>query len=283
MLQLREQMGFKVESSPTYRLPDVDGFTKYSEFGVTDANVSQCLWRLFGTSRLAEAKVSKVSKRNDFLIFIPENASTKFKSIINDFVELGLLQSRTKNVLSARNRSDYETVERDLEGKCSADTLNHTYKARATAGELDKPSAIDLHSFSTDTLESFDYLQDLPFSPTEKMKIYLLGTVVHEVMHRLEQASSVGSAIRAEITGGNYKQWRAKEKFSSQYVARHALDFGSSPETVLAEEVAELVRIFVTNPLWMLSHNEEGFRLVNKYFDFFIPGILQSIAADAEY
>lgn len=174
------------------------------------------------------------------------------------------------NLLIAENEEDYKKAEMYLEGIDNENDLKYLYKLRATAGSESGFARIDLHSFGVEKADDFDYLKDheLLTSEDQKKKAYILGTIGHEVAHKIEPRGKE-DVIKVKV----YEKIVEEEtdtdkKFVSDYVRRHKDLYGSNDHSLLREDFAEAVRIYLTNSDYLKAKYKQRYKFIKNNYPF---------------
>jgi hypothetical protein len=252
--------------------PETIGFNETGEYNLTDEKVEFFLRENFGLERLLFSRVGRIKKDNYYIVLVPSNASERIRSIIQEFSQRGLLNHSAGNMVIAESKEVYEELALLLEEKVSVDSLEHTYKIRASSGHPYGFSEIDLHSFGIEKPEDFDYLDDLPLSDEEKLRAYILGTVAHEVIHRWEAASGELLAQLHNEHSLIIAEESPENRFVSAYVKKHAKAYGTNDTVLQQEDLAESARIFLTNPHWLKMNHPQRYELIQKHLPFLQEG-----------
>ena len=256
--------------------PIIEGFSDSQDYDLNDETVRDFLQAAFGTKVLRDSKVGRIKKDDEYMLIIPSNASKRFNQLLDEMVSNGLIRrfGGVTNMVIATTKQTYEQVEMILEGQTDPTALEHTYKIRASAGQSMGFSEVVLHSFAAEKPDQFDYLESLPLSNVEKMRAYILGTIVHEVAHRWESAlGEAGKAMRDQVSEFISPK-EGKTAYVSGYVNIHAEVYGTNSFDLMIEDFAESVRIYATNPEWLQSHFPERFALVQHHLPFLKPGMI---------
>ena len=260
----------------------VEGFSESSEYDLSDEVVFSFLKTSFGIHQLRFSKVGRVNKDNKFLLIMPKNANDDLRQKIQSLIVQGILsQTDAADMLVASDENAYETAAMILEQKMQVSDLEHTYKIRAKSGNPFGFSEIDFHSFAVERPEQFDYLESLKLTDEEKMRVYILGTIAHEIAHRWLDAfiEKTGEQIVLDFYSLlDVESTDEKRNHISDYVVKHVKVYGSKEFDIFQEEFAESVRIYLTNPEWMTQNYNDRFELIKRYLPFLEPGMIISFA-----
>jgi len=161
--------------------PVVSGFEKSKDVRIPDSKVNEFLSRTFGAAGLRKAQLGRVEKDDNFIIFIAKDRFDEANELLQRKIVSG-----GGGVLIASNYDDYIKAEMFLEKVDNPAKVKHIYKVRATAGDSGGFSIIKMRNFATERPEDFDYLNDIDLDNDNKKRVYMLGTLAHEVAHRLE-------------------------------------------------------------------------------------------------
>ncbi len=246
--------------------PIVEGFESTSDVKIQDTKVKELLRRTFTPQGLRKAQLGRVEKDDTFLIFGNPNRIHD----TNELIQRKIVNGGLGGMVVAPDEDHYLQAEMFLEGVDDPSKLKHIYKIRATAGDYGGFSTIKLRSFAVEKPEDFDYLSQVELSDQDKKRAYMLGTLVHEVAHRLEDQSSAvfkeyGRIVNEEITS-------ARNRFVSDYVVKHRDFYGSGELLLVREDFAETVRIYTTNPDYLEKNYPRRFEFINKNFSFVKAG-----------
>lgn len=254
--------------------PEIRGFDESGEYGITNEIVQQFLLQAFGVDALRFARIGIVKKDDDYLILIPNNADDAFRDTVQSLVQSDVLaRTNGANMVVAADKDNYLKAARALEGKSDDQEPDNTYKVRATSGNPLGYSEIDFHTFSVEQPNDFDYLDDLDLDDEKKMLLYILGTIVHEVVHRWE--SHMKGALEAFRSGFSDARDEAGTVVTD-YVKKHRDDYGSHPGILNGEDIAEAVRLYVTNPKRLQEEFPKRYQLVKEFF----PMVPEGVALD---
>jgi hypothetical protein len=166
-----------------------------------------------------------------------------------------------------------------FEDGSSLTSLRHLYKVRADDGNPRGYALIRLRSFGVEKMEDFDYLSDLNLSEKDKMRAYILGTIAHKVAHRYEQQLSFQGLADVYLQIIDTEASEKRTRYVSDYVLRHEKVYNTNLFTILREDFAETVRIYVTNPNYLEKYYPQRFSFIQTHFPFIKPnGVIYLLA-----
>lgn len=251
--------------------PIIEGFDQDPVFHFSNEQVRSFLSETFGEELLFEGRVLRLQKVH----WSPVNCPNI--ELGNSFVPKGAKWQGGFLVLP--NRELYEEVEMKLEGLDSPDNLEHSFKLRAATDAAGGYSTIKFYEFVVEQPSHYDYLENLPISEEDKMKVFFLGIVAHEVVHTLKVYKIKPSAFQS------YQELAFEEhsptldhKYVSKYVQRHNDIYGSKPHEVANEDLAESVRIFLTNSQFLKTHFPRRYNFVKEEFPDLKENAIQNFA-----
>lgn len=245
--------------------PKIEGFEETQDVKISNKKVSEFLENAFGKDILRKCMIALIYKDDRFIIKCDNIEKTN--ELAKKF-NLNFLAGT--NLRVADNREDYIKAEMYLEGVDSENELKHLYKVRATAGFESEFAKIDLHSFGVEKSDDFDYLNEhkLLTSEDQKMKAYILGTIVHEVVHRMEQRGKEDMLKFKQYEKIVEKEACADKKFVSDYVRRHKDLYDSSEYQTVREDFAEAVRIYLTNADYLKAKYKQRYKFIKDNYPF---------------
>lgn len=246
--------------------PKVKGFEETQDVKIANKKISEFLENAFGKDILRKCMIALIDKDDRFIIKCDN--TEKSNELARKF-NLDFLKGTPLRV--ANSKEDYIKAEMYLEGVDSESELKHLYKWRATAGFESGFAKIDLHSFETEKSDDFDYLkeQELLTSEDQKMKAYILGTIGHEIAHRIEPSRSKEDAVKAgEYTKIVEEETKGDKKFVSEYARHHKDLYGSSEYQVVREDFAEAIRIYLTNSDYLKTNYKRRYKFIKDNYSF---------------
>lgn len=120
------------------------------------------------------------------------------------------------------------------------------------------PMPIAVYSFYSKNLEGHNYLNDVP--PEEKMKVYKIGTVFHEVAHSIydfaldEQGRKAWNALIK-------KRGEGLTEYSDKY---YQADQRSEMDKRFTEEFSEAIRLFATRNEYLKKISPEIYKFISQ-------------------
>lgn len=249
--------------------PIITGFEGTQDPSLSNKQVLDFLKAAFGETTLRKARLGRVTKDDLYMIY-RNTEKDEHVNQGNELLNRGLARWE-HGQLASETREAYMEAAKYLEGVDDIAKLRHLYKVRASAGFSGGYGTIDLHSFGIEQPQDFDYLANLPLSDEDKTRVYILGTLSHEVAHRYqkqlaEEALTQYGQIITEETDPS------RPKYVSDYVHRHQEVYGSSGDTLLGEDLAESVRIYTTNPDFLKEHYPRRFAFIEQNMTFVKAG-----------
>lgn len=254
--------------------PIIEGFSETKDVRISDEMVAKFLKDCFGLEVLRKAKITRVIKDDQYLI-----GGIDSMDEVNALAQTGFvprLKGVVKNFL-AKDRESYERAAMFLEKVDDPSKLQHTFQLCADAGKAGKYQAIRMWSFGVESSTDLDYLTDVPLeSEDDKMRAYILGTLAHEVGHRLEMYndaeiySSYSTIVEEERSS-------LRPQYVSVYVLQHKEVFKSPKDLIIQEDFSDTIFIYVTNPAYLQKHYPRRFAFIQEHF----PTIKQGSATDA--
>ncbi len=259
--------------------PIIEGFEDTKDPSISNQKVLQFLKDTFTLEALRKAKVGRIIKNDDYLIFTNESQHLEKR---NQLFRKGIIQPEDNRII-AKGKESYLQAEMLLEGIDDPTKLKHTYKVRADSGLNPRLRIIRLGSFGVESPDDFDYLADIELSSSEdKMRAFILGTIVHEVSHCYEAAQLDKS------TSDQYKRIIEEEsspqrpKYVSDYVVKHKEMYGSNEHKIFREDLAESIRIFTTNPEYLARNYPKRLDFIRANFPFIKEGsVISTLKANS--
>jgi hypothetical protein len=256
-------------------LLQVSGFASGNDPHIPNELVELFILESFGEKQLKSAQVAGAIKSDLFITYINLELARSLGDRLMEFFMAGRFYRRYDQLelIFTDRREDYEQLECLLEGVSDLADLQHLYKVRAFAGEYSVPKLIELGSFATEHMEAYDYLTDCGLSTSDDLRrMYILGTVAHEIAHRIyhhyqevlfEQYQKI---VVAESKGS------LRLRYVTDYVALHQRVYKTDPERLLGEDFVESVRLYITNPNYLLAKYPKRFYFFKYVLPFIRPG-----------
>jgi hypothetical protein len=258
---------------------------------LSDAFVQRKIIEAFTVESLWNARIGFIKKDPSYLLLSIGLPYVK----IEQAEEKGLMKRHLgSSFFLAANKEDYLQAAMILEEKESPDALTHRYKVRAL-NQSSKPfSAIELYSFGVEKTSNYDYLQSLPLSDEDRMRAYILGTIAHEIGHKILDkllgSSGVGasclwsdlsqvqqSALKSYMTIVEEERGEMREKYVSDYVLLHPKAHLSPPVLIAHEDGVESIRILLTNPQYLEQNYPRRFEYMRNAIPTLNPGVLSEV------
>ncbi len=191
------------------------------------------------------------------------------KSFPNGLLDKALISRISyfpETVSIVRNGNYYLPVEKYLQWKKEVEkygdnlSKNKVRAANISSGNkrgLFNSTPIEVYSFIDENLENFEYLNDLP--EEEKMHMYKLGTLSHEVGHNLYI-----NIFNKELK----KEWSSivNETGHLTHYSKKYANGTHGNELNKEEEFAEAVRIITINPDYLKQKFSKVYDFLNKAF-----------------
>lgn len=256
----------------------VEGFDQTRDFSLPNERIHEILIEIFGLRMYRNAKIARISKGDEYLLYRNANNETHILEG-NELIDRGLVKAK-QNFLVAPNKESYLEAEQFLEGVASVGELKHLYKLRADVSSFKGFNVIALKSFEIEQAADYDYLADLEgLSEEQKMRLYMLSTIVHEFAHVYELN------LLTEEKFDEYKriiqEERAselREKYVSAYVLRHDELYQSTEHGLAREDIAEAVRIYTVNPGYLESYFPRRAAFIATHLSFVVrDGLTQAL------
>lgn len=253
--------------------PLVRGFNETRDPKIPNEIVKEFLVETFGKNISQKFLLGLVSKDDKFLMY--RGSDSKKFALFGELGDKGLLKPVPGlfSVRYADTIEDYTKAALIMEGQTDPNKLQHIYKVRATAGSPKMMSKIQLRNFGIEKVSDYDYLNDLSLPDEDKMRAYILGTLAHEVAHRIEKTmepkllNDFQKIIEDEAhpTRGNYV---------SEYTKRHSEIYKSDLATITKEDFVESIRIYTTNPEFLKRNFPKRFNFILENLSFIKAGVV---------
>jgi hypothetical protein len=255
--------------------PIIEGFGTTKDPQMPDESVRQFLKDAFGLEALKKAKVARVTKDDQYMIFLGYNFQYGDKGA--ELVKQGVADwdgyDHTRLIL--KNKEDYLRAAMFLEEVDSPDRLEHAFKVRASSGDPGGFSIIRLRSFGVEKSSELDFLTNTTEFDNEddKIRALMLGVITHEVAHGYEKQEK-------EEISDEYKQIIKEEnnpqgtQYVSAYVLKHKEKYGSNEHAIFREDFADAVRIYVTNPEYLRGSYPRRFAFISQNLPFIKAGAI---------
>ncbi|MDP2671784.1 MAG: hypothetical protein Q8P13_05005 [bacterium] len=246
--------------------PKIEGFGTTEDPKIPNEKVLQFLQATFSPEGVRKAKIAKISKNDQYQIFIGEKDIQRG----NELHQRNIAHWEGV-VLIADDRDRYLQAAMFLEGVDDPSKVKNLYKVRATAGDHGGFHHIELRAFGVEKPGDYDYLADIDLeSDEDKMRAFILGTVSHEFAHRFgfqgdqEARTQYKNIVETEASS-------LRRKFVSDYALRHADIYGSGEDTIMSEDFAESVRIYTTNSRYLQENYPRRFAFIEDRLPFIKP------------
>lgn len=256
-----------------------------------DSFVQQKMIDAFSAATLWDAHIGYIKKSPEYLLLL---IGVRYETIEKAEKE-ELIRSRHGSLIFAAPDQDrYLRAAMMMEGVESPDALTHRYKVRALNRAASPFTAIELYSFGLEKTSDHDYLHTLPLSEEDQKRAYILGTVAHEIGHKILQKlfgpSSVG--LDGSLASLSDDQRRAltryccivdeersqvRRQYVSNYVLTHEQIHKSNAVLLAHEDCVEAIRIFLTNPQYLEQHYPRRFEYLQEYLPTLHPGAFSEI------
>jgi hypothetical protein len=245
--------------------PIVEGFEETQDPRIPNITVREFMKDTFTLKGLTKAKVARVNKDDEYM-FVDTNTNIDKMS---ELIKKGLLHwSDRGGHMIVNSKEEYLQAEMFLEEVDNPNELKHTFKLRAHAGD-----EIRLKSFGVEKSEDFDYLADIGLeSEEDRMRAYILGVIAHEVAHQYEHQleNNFFDEYREIMTEEVAPEKRSK--FVTDYVLKHSEVYNSGEQEIFQEDFAEAVRIYTTNPDYLIKNYPRRFAFIEQNFPFIKAG-----------
>lgn len=245
--------------------PKIKGFEETKDIKIPNKKISEFLENSFGKDVLRKSSIAFIDKDDKWLIKCDD--MDKANELVKKF-NIDLHDGT--NLLIAENEEDYKKAEMYLEGVENENDLKHLYKLRATAGSESGFAKIDLHSFGVEKSDDFDYLKEheLLTSEDQKKKAYILGTIGHEVAHKIEPRGKEDPIKFNEYKKITEEEQAGDKTFVSDYVRRHKDLYNSNEHSILREDFAEAVRVYLTNSDYLKTKYSQRYKFIKDNYSF---------------
>lgn len=245
--------------------PKVKGFEETCDEKIPNKKVSEFLEIAFGGDVLRKSMIAIIDKDDKWLIKCDD--IDKGNELIKKF---NLDRHEGSSLFVAENEEDYTEAEMYLEDVDKKDELKHLHKLRATAGSESGFAKIYLHSFGAEKSEDYDYLKEhkMLTSEDKKRQAYILGTIGHEVAHKIEPRGKEDIVKSEEYTKIVEEETDGNKKFVSDYARRHKDLYGTKEYQVIREDFAETVRIFLTNADYLKTKYKQRYKFIKENYPF---------------
>jgi len=258
----------------------ITGFNHGPDPAMPDHIVKQFLLDSFGKKALTTAKVWHIRKIPFFIIYIPPNLRPHIWKEVYDFLFGSTLRLYSRpnmpGLYFADCLEDYLGLAKYLEGVDDENKIRHLYKVRAFAGNTTNGQHIEIGNFQTEKPEDFDYLTDYPglFSYNDLTRAYILGTVAHEVAHRLRSALPKGWDDDYRIIVQEEINPTLRKKYVTDYVLLHEEVYKNETSEIENEDFVEAIRILLTNPEYLQEYYPKRYDFLRKKLPFLAPGTI---------
>lgn len=256
-----------------------------------DTFVQRKITDAFSTVTLWEARIGFIRKNPIYLLLLSGLPLAKIEQVEQSGLITRHLDS---NLFLAADKERYLQAAMFLEDRQSLDAVTHRYKVRALNQSSSPFSAIELYSFGVEKTSDYDYLQTLPLSDEDRMRVYILGTIAHEVGHKILRKhfgpSGVGTscdwsdlsrtqqeALTGYMTIVEEERSDVREKYVSEYALSHQKNHLSFPVLTAHEDGVESIRIFLTNPQYLQRYYPRRFAYLQNTVPTLNPGALSEV------
>ncbi|MFA6436954.1 MAG: hypothetical protein WC242_02450 [Candidatus Paceibacterota bacterium] len=255
--------------------PIIEGFEETKDHQMPDESVRQFLKDAFGLEALKKAKVARVTKDDQYMIFLGYNFQYGDKGA--KLVKQGIADwdgyDHTRLIL--KSKEDYLKAAMFLEETDNPDRLEHAFKVRASSGNPGGFSIIRLRSFGVEKSSELDFLTDTTEFDNEddRMRAFMLGVIAHEIAHGYEKQEKEGIFDEYKRIIEEENSY-IRSQYVSDYVLKHKERYGSDPQAIFREDFAEAVRIYITNPEYLQQNYPRRFAFINQKFPFIKAGAI---------
>lgn len=251
--------------------PRIEGFETSEDLLCPNEEIRVILKDLFGEQMYRRAKIVRISKDDRYLIHRTANDPVHIQEG-NELITRGLVV-HAGTFLAAKDRASYLEAECFLEGVTDPTKLRHIYKLRAQVSGAKDYNVIQLNSFGVEHSADYDYLAELEgMSETEKMRLYILSTIVHEFGHAFELQIDRAFFRDYQTIIAEERAPEVRERFVSDYVVRHAELYRSDEYLLAREDIAEAIRIYTVNPDYLERHFPRRHAFIQQHFTFIKRG-----------
>ncbi|MCL4352964.1 hypothetical protein M1615_00650 [Patescibacteria group bacterium] len=244
--------------------PKIIGFEKTDlfEFDFSNDELREMLKSSFGLDAIVKSRLMEVAKVGGFPV---QCRDVEFGN--QCVTELGARWEGGFLVLP--DRAAYEQAEMQLEDVTDPKDLEHSFKLRAATDSGSGFATVKVREFAVEQSSHFDYLQGLPLRDQCKMRAYFLGIIAHETVHAM-QAFGIDKEILDEYyaVAEEEKSETLDHQFVSEYVDRHYKIYKSNEHEALSEDLAEAVRIYLTNSNYLKQHFPQRYVFIKQRLSF---------------
>ena len=261
----------------------ITGFDCHDDPAIPNEIVKKFLISSFGEKALTMAKIWHIRKIPFIIIYTPTYLDKKTREDLNSFLFCTPLRiyARTNmpGMYFTDNLEDYLGLAKHLEGVDDINEIRHLYKVRAFAGNTAFTQQTEIGRFDTEQPENYDYLNNCGLSDQKDlMRAYILGTVAHEVAHRIRSTLSKGwdddyrLIVRREINPSQRK------KYVSDYVLLHQEVYNNDTKGIEEEDLVEAVRILLTNSQYLQKFFPQRYEFLIRTMPYITPnGVIKAI------
>jgi hypothetical protein len=250
-------------------IPKVEGFREDDEIGLSIKQVDRFLDNSFERKFLKSTGIIKIRKNSIYQIRIPENPAYYDREA--ELKKEGLIDKEYGHF--TRDRDSYLEVAKVLEGVKKEEDLDHRFKLKAYQDDnYTGLGLLYLNSFEFTDYREVDYLNMKRLDTDEKrMKAYALGVITHEISHAnegnlsKEQIQIYSRIIEEEKSG-------LRDRYVTDYVLKHERLFKSHGNIIRNEDLAETVRIYSTNPQYLMKNYPRRYRFIKENFKWIKEG-----------
>lgn len=252
--------------------PIITGFGETEDPCIPNSIVSEFLRDTFTLAGLRKARVGKITKTDEYFIFGTSNDESYVKRT-NTLTERGLVRRGYGGMLIAEDWESYIQAEMFLENTDDPKMVQHTFKLRAGTAYNSGFNRINLGVAVVESSKDFDYLTTIAVdSEEDKKRAYILGSIAHEMAHLYEPQAEKKIFEEYQQIIDEETAPEKRKRFVSDYVMRHSEIYKSDESGILKEDFAESVRIYTTNPDYLMSSYPRRFAFIKKNFSFIKPG-----------
>ena len=255
--------------------PRIEGFggEEPSGFDFSNEDLRAMLEGSFGREEILNSRLLSITKVGGFPVKCTDI------SFGNDCIEKYNAEWEG-GFLVLPDRTTYEEVAMQLEGVADPKELQHLFKLRASADASGGFATVRVREFVVEQPSNFDYLDGLSFSEQDKMRAYFLGIIAHETVHAMqafgiakeiqERYSTIALEERGESVG---------HTFVTQYVDRHHTIYNSGKRETLKEDLAEAIRVYLTNADYLKEHFPRRYTFLQEQLPFVQENAIQHFVA----
>lgn len=260
--------------------PTISGYKPENDAGLTDETVKQFLLDTFGQRLLIETRMLQFKRLPGFLVCF-SNYQGQYQKIAESCAIERVGESANFYVFP--NRDEYEAGEAILEDVAPS-AIEHTYRRRAMSADTHRLEPVVIAEHSIELLEDFDYLQELPYSDSQKRRLYILGSLAHEVGHGMIDSKMIN--LSGYETAVELDRKTCGRQTSTIYAVEYEEKSLSTPDynnkaQFLVEDLCEAIRVYVTNPDFLQSVAPFRMEFVQSDVPLITAGsALQAIAND---